>query len=85
MQHDFESVLERRIHRIVNYGEGTMHVAQRDTTWIRVSTEAIGKGFSLADLGLMLYAKLHADFENIVDKVSVSITTRQEDVQAGMA
>jgi len=30
MQHDFESVLERRIHRIVNYGEGTMHVAQRD-------------------------------------------------------
>ena len=85
MQHDFESVLERRIHRIVNYGEGTMHVAQRDNTWIRVSTEAVEKGFSLADLGLMLYAKLHADFENIVDKVSVSITTRPEDVQAGLA
>jgi len=85
MQHDFESVLERRIHRIVNYGEGTMHVAQRDTTWIRVSAEAVEKGFSLADLGLMLYAKLHADFENIVDKVSVSITTRLEDVQAGLA
>ncbi|HEX7524569.1 MAG TPA: CO dehydrogenase/CO-methylating acetyl-CoA synthase complex subunit beta, partial [Candidatus Deferrimicrobium sp.] len=85
MQHDFESVLERRIHRIVNYGEGTMHVAQRDTTWIRVSTEAVEKGFSLADLGLMLYAKLHADFENIVDKVSVSITTRLEEVQAGLA
>jgi acetyl-CoA synthase len=85
MQKDFESVLERRLHRIVNYGEGTMHVAQRDTTWIRISAEAAGKGFSLADLGLMIYAKLHADFENIVDKVSVTISTREEDVTAGLS
>jgi acetyl-CoA synthase len=85
MQKDFESVLERRIHRIVNYGEGTMHVAQRDTTWIRVSGEAAAKGFTLSDLGRMLYAKLHADFENIVDKVSVAIFTREEDVRNGLA
>jgi acetyl-CoA synthase len=85
MQKDFESVLERRIHRIVNYGEGTMHVAQRDTTWIRVSFEAQTKGFRLADLGMMLYAKMHADFENIVDRVSVAIHTREEDVQRGIA
>jgi acetyl-CoA synthase len=85
MQRDFESVLERRIHRIVNYGEGTMHVAQRDTTWIRISAEAVEKGFSLADLGMMIYAKLHADFENIVDKVSVTISTREEEVAAGLA
>ena len=85
MQKDFESVLERRIHRIVNYGEGTMHVAQRDTTWIRVSAEAAARGFALSDLGMMLYAKLHADFENIVDKVSVAISTREEDVQKGLA
>jgi acetyl-CoA synthase len=85
MQKDFESVLERRIHRIVNYGEGTMHVAQRDTTWIRVSAEAAAKGFTLSDLGMMLYAKLHADFENIVDKVSVAIFTREEDVKKGLA
>ncbi|MBI5904641.1 MAG: CO dehydrogenase/CO-methylating acetyl-CoA synthase complex subunit beta [Deltaproteobacteria bacterium] len=84
MQKDFESVLERRIHRIVNYGEGTMHVAQRDTTWIRVSTEAVEKGFALPDLGMMLYAKLHSDFENIVDKVAVTIFTREEDVAAGL-
>jgi acetyl-CoA synthase len=84
MQRDFESVLERRIHRIVNYGEGTMHVAQRDTTWIRVATEAVEKGFTLADLGMMLYAKMHADFGNIVDKVSVRIHTREEDVAAGV-
>jgi len=85
MQRDFESVLERRIHRIVNYGEGTMHVAQRDNTWIRISTEAVEKGFSLADLGTMIYAKLHADFENIVDKVSVAISTGEGDVAAGLA
>jgi acetyl-CoA synthase len=84
MQRDFESVLERRIHRIVNYGEGTMHVAQRDTTWIRVSAEAVGKGFTLADLGMMLYAKMHGDFGNIVDKVAVRIVTGEEDVAAGI-
>jgi acetyl-CoA synthase len=85
MQKDFESVLERRIHRIVNFGEGTMHVAQRDTTWIRISDEAVGKGFRLADLGMMIYAKMLSDFENIVDKASVTIHTREEDVQAGLA
>jgi acetyl-CoA synthase len=85
MQKDFESVLERRIHRIVNFGEGTMHVAQRDTTWIRVSDEAVSRGFTLSDLGMMLYAKMHADFENIVDKVSVTIHTREEDVRKGLA
>jgi len=85
MQKDFESVLERRIHRIVNYGEGTMHVAQRDTTWIRVSDEAVAKGFALADLGLMLYAKLHADFENIVDRVAVTISTVEEEIRKGLS
>lgn len=85
MQKDFESVLERRIHRIVNFGEGTMHVAQRDTTWIRVSDEAVAKGFRLADLGMMIYAKMLSDFENIVDRVAVTIHTREEDVRAGLA
>ncbi|MCL5884181.1 MAG: acetyl-CoA decarbonylase/synthase complex subunit alpha/beta [Deltaproteobacteria bacterium] len=85
MEKDFESVLERRIHRIVNYGEGTMHVAQRDATWIRVSDEAVAGGFRLADLGMMLYAKMHADFENIVDRVSVAITTVPEEVGKGAA
>ncbi|MGE5663882.1 MAG: acetyl-CoA decarbonylase/synthase complex subunit alpha/beta, partial [Deltaproteobacteria bacterium] len=85
MQKDFESVLERRIHRIVNYGEGTMHVAQRDTTWIRVSDEAAARGFTLRDLGTMVRARMLADFENIVDKVSVSISTREDEVQAGLA
>ncbi len=84
MQKDFESVLERRIHRIVNCGEGTMHVAQRDTTWIRISAEAAGKGFSLRDLGTMVRARMLADFENIVDRVSVAITTREDEVQAGL-
>ncbi len=85
MQKDFESVIERRIHRIVNYGEGTMHVAQRDTTWIRISDEAAAKGFSLRDLGTMVRARMLSDFENIVDKASVAITTREDDVLAGLA
>ncbi len=85
MQKDFESVVERRIHRIVNCGEGTMHVAQRDTTWIRISDEAAAKGFSLRDLGTMIRARLLSDFESIVDKVSVAIATREEDVQAGLS
>ena len=85
MQKDFESVLERRLHRIVNFGEGTMHVAQRDATWIRISDEAVAKGFRLADLGMMIYAKMLSDFDTIVDKAAVTILTREEDVRGKLA
>ncbi len=79
-QTDFEPILERQIHHLVNYIQGVMHIGQRDIAWIRVSKAAVQKGFSLKHLGVVLHAKFHQDFTKIVDKVQVTLFTKQEDV-----
>ncbi|MBC3803447.1 CO dehydrogenase/CO-methylating acetyl-CoA synthase complex subunit beta [Acetobacterium fimetarium] len=80
MQSDFETVLERRIHYFMNYIEGAMHVGQRNTAWIRLTKEAFEKGFRLKHIGEVLYAKMRADFDTVVDKCQVTIYTKKEDV-----
>jgi len=78
MQEDFEPVLERQIHYFVNGASGIQHIGQRDIAWIRISNTAADKGFSLRHFGDILYARLHADFGAIVDKVQVKIITDPE-------
>ena len=80
MQEDFEPILERQIHHLINYAQGIMHIGQRDIAWIRVGGPAIQKGFTLKDIGVILHAKFHQDFGVIVDKVQVTLYTNQEDV-----
>ncbi len=80
MQPDFEPILERQIHHLINYAQGIMHIGQRDIAWIRVGDQAVDKGFSLKDIGTILHAKLHQDFGNILDKVQVTLYTKKEDV-----
>ncbi len=75
MQEDFEPVLERQIHYFVNGANGVQHIGQRDIAWIRISKAAAEKGFNLRHFGDILYARLHADFGAIVDKVQVKIIT----------
>jgi acetyl-CoA synthase len=72
---DFESVLERRVHKFVSCAAGIMHIGQRDIPWIRVSTQAYEKGFRLEHLGRLLVHKYHDEFSGIVDKVQVTIFT----------
>ena len=79
-QEDFEPIMERQIHHLINYIQGVMHIGQRDISWIRVSKSAIEKGFTLKDIGVVLHAKFHQDFQKIVDKVQVTLLTRAEDV-----
>lgn len=81
MQKDFEPILERQIHRFVNYAQGIMHIGQRDINWIRVSKEAFDKGFRLKHIGVILHAMLHSEFSAIVDKVQVELYTKKEDVE----
>jgi acetyl-CoA synthase len=57
-----------------------MHAGQRDIAWVRVSKAAVEKGFTLKDLGVVLHAKLHQDFQAILDKIEVTIYTKQADV-----
>ncbi|MDI6816565.1 MAG: acetyl-CoA decarbonylase/synthase complex subunit alpha/beta [Actinomycetota bacterium] len=80
MQKDFEPILERQIHHLINGAEGVMHVSQRDVMWIRVGKKAVEKGFGLADIGRILHTKILNEFPAIVDKVQVTIITEADKV-----
>lgn len=81
MQKDFEPILERQIHRFVNYALGLMHVGQRDMVWLRVSKDAFAKGFRLKHIGTIIHAMLHQEYSAIVDKVQVVLYTGADDVE----
>ncbi|TDA64518.1 MAG: CO dehydrogenase/CO-methylating acetyl-CoA synthase complex subunit beta [Clostridia bacterium] len=81
MQEDYEGVLERRIHDFVNYGEGLWHTAQRDIVWLRVSKDAVAKGAKFKNMGDILIAKMKEEFPAIVDRVQVTILTREDLVE----
>jgi acetyl-CoA synthase len=85
MQEDFEPVLERQIHYFINGASGIQHIGQRDIAWIRISKAAAEKGFNLEHFGKILYARFHADFGAIVDKVQVTIYTDPAQVEHWLA
>ena len=78
MQDDYEPILERQIHHLINYAQGVMHIGQRDIAWMRVSKLAVEKGFRLNHIGALLHAKLHQDFGRIFDKMQVKIYTEDD-------
>jgi acetyl-CoA synthase len=80
-QEDFEPILERQIHHLINYAQGLMHIGQRDIAWIRVSEAAVEKGFTLKHIGTILHAKLHQDFGAVFDKVQVTLYTELDKVK----
>jgi len=81
MQDDFEPILERQIHHLLNYAQGLMHIGQRDIAWIRLAKQAVDKGFKLHHIGDILHAKLHQDFGRIFDKIQVKVYTEEAKVQ----
>ena len=85
MQKDFEGVLERRIHYLINYGEGLWHMAQRDTIWMRISKDAAAKGFKIRHFGDLLVAKFKDEFPSIVDRVQVTLITDAAKVEEELA
>jgi acetyl-CoA synthase len=81
MQEDFEPVMERQIHYFINYATGIFHMGQRDIAWVRFSKEAVRSGFKIRHLGVILHARMHSDFGNIMDKIQITIYTKPEDVK----
>lgn len=81
MQPDFEPILERQIHHLINYAQGVMHIGQRDIAWIRLSAIATDKGFTLKHIGQIIHDMFHKDFGSILDKVEVKLYTNAEDVE----
>jgi len=80
MQKDFEPILERQIHHLINGAEGVMHVSQRDVVWMRVGKKAVDKGFKLTDIGKILHTKIMNEFPAIVDKGQVTLITDNDKV-----
>ncbi|MGA3070441.1 MAG: acetyl-CoA decarbonylase/synthase complex subunit alpha/beta, partial [Terracidiphilus sp.] len=80
MQADFEPILERQIHHIVNGGEGIWHMGQRDINWIRISKAAQQKGFTIRHLGDMIHVRLVNDYPAIVDKVQITLFTEKDEI-----
>ncbi len=81
MQKDFEPILERQGHTFYNEAEGVLHMGQRDTIWMRISKRAKDAGLTFEHLGKIIHARYHNDFSAVVDKVQVTIYTRQEEVE----
>ncbi len=81
MQDDYEPILERQIHHLINYAQGVMHIGQRDIAWMRVGKQAVEKGFTLEHIGTILHAKLHQDFGRIFDKIQVKLYTEEDKVK----
>jgi acetyl-CoA synthase len=81
MQDDFEPILERQIHHLINYAQGVMHIGQRDIAWLRISKSAVEKGFKLSHIGDILHSKLHQDFGRIFDKIQITLYTEADKVK----
>ena len=81
MNPDFEPVMERQIHTYINHAMGIWHMGQRDLIWMRISKEAFHSGFRIKHFGEILRAMILEDYGEIVDKVQVTLYTREEDVR----
>jgi acetyl-CoA synthase len=81
MQEDYEPILERQIHHLINYAQGLFHQGQRDIAWLRVSKSAVEKDIKLYHIGVILHAKLHQDFGRIFDKLQVKLYTEEDKVR----
>lgn len=81
MQSDFEPILERQFHHLINYIQGIMHMGQRNIMWVRIGKAAVEKGFSFEHFGKVLHGKLHQEFGAIVDKIQVKLYTTLDKVE----
>ncbi len=85
MQSDFEPILERQIHHLVNGAEGIWHMGQRDIVWSRLSKSGFSRGLRLRHIGEIIHAKFISGFPAIVDKVKVTIITDAAEVERQLA
>jgi acetyl-CoA synthase len=81
MQTDFEPILERQIHHLLNGAEGIWHMGQRDIVWTRVSKAGFSKGLRLRHYGEVIHAKFLSNYPAIVDKVRVTLITDRVEVE----
>jgi len=85
MASDFEAILERQIHHLINGAEGIWHMGQRDIVWTRISKSGFAKGLRLRHYGEIIHAKFLSNYPAIVDKVKVTLITDLVEVEKRLA
>jgi acetyl-CoA synthase len=85
MQPDFEPILERQVHHLLNGAEGLWHMGQRDIVWTRISKAGFARGLRLKHYGEIIHAKFLSEYPAIVDKVKVTVVTAKEEVENRIA
>ena len=80
MQVDFEPILERQLHDLLNRAHGVFHMGQRDINWVRISKEAHHAGFKFRHFGSIIHAMYHSEYNTIMDKVQVTILTDEAEI-----
>jgi acetyl-CoA synthase len=85
MQQDFEPILERQMHHLLNGAEGLWHMGQRDIVWTRISKAGYARGLRLSHYGEIIHAKFLSEYPAIVDKVKVTLITTKEEVEKRIA
>jgi acetyl-CoA synthase len=78
MQEDFEPILERQVHTIVNHAMGVFHMGQRNMNWVRISKDAFKSGLRLRHFGELLRAEYMQKFPALVDKAQITIFTDEQ-------
>jgi acetyl-CoA synthase len=60
---------------------GIFHMGQRDMNWLRISKEAKAAGFKIRHFADILRLKILEEYGAIVDKVQLTIFTKQEEIE----
>lgn len=81
MARDYEPILERQVHKFLNYAMGIFHMGQRDMNWMRISKDAARAGFKIRHFGDLLAAKFHDEYGAIVDKIQVRLITDEKEIK----
>ena len=81
LEEDLEAVFERRVHEFCNFVNGIMHLNQRYTNWMRISTAAFEKGLnSFQMLGTILIRLYKAELP-IIKKAQVTFYTDEKSIE----
>jgi acetyl-CoA synthase len=81
LQTDFEPILERQVHHMLNGAEGIWHMGQRDIIWTRISKAGFSRGLRLEHYAEIIHAKFLSDYPAIVDKVKVTLITDLAEIE----
>ncbi len=81
LEEDLEAVFERRIHEFCNFVNGIMHLNQRYTNWMRISTSAFQKGFNSFQLLGTILIRLYKAELPIIEKAQVTIYTEPKEIE----